>query len=212
MAVMKLKFVVLALFAMLFVGVNSASAQVRKWELELGGGCVVPNKMENSTAKLGWGAMVELRKNLNLLPLDIGFRVDGNYFDRKIESISDLTQFKSYNALLLADLNIMRKRKIQVFLGCGLGYGWLASSINNVVDSEDVFDTLGNVKDAWQSKSALMAMPRVGVELWHHVRATVYYKAPADKTLFKEQGHFGVSLGVVIGGGLKNKEKAKKEE
>ena len=209
---MKLRFALLALVAVLFVGIKSVSAQVRTWELELGGGFVVPNKLENSTTKVGWGAMVELRKNLNLLPLDIGFRVDGDFFNRKIENISDLTQFKSYNALVLADLNIMRKRKIQVFLGCGLGYGWLASSINNVVDSEDVFDTLGNVKDAWQSKSVLMAMPRVGLEICHHFRATVYYKAPADKSLFKEQGHFGVSLGVVIGGGLKNKEKAKKEE
>ena len=211
-AVMKLKFVVLTLFAVLFVGVDSASAQVRKWELELGAGLVAPNKMENSSTKVGWGAMVELRKNLNTLPFDFGFRVDGNFFDRKIESISDLTQFKSYNALLLADLNILRQKKVQIFLGCGVGYGWLASSINGIADSEDIFDTLGNVKDAWQSRSALMAMPRVGVELWHHLRATVYYKAPADKTLFKEQGHFGVSVGVVIGGGLKNKEKAVKED
>ena len=200
---MKLRFALLALVSVLFVGIKSVSAQVRTWELELGGGFVVPNKLENSTTKVGWGAMVELRKNLNLLPLDIGFRVDGDFFNRKIENISDLTQFKSYNALVLADLNIMRKRKIQVFLGCGLGYGWLANQVYEIGEADGSLDAVNKVKDAWDSKSALVAMPRVGVELFHHFRATLYYKVPADKVLVKEQGHFGLSLGVVLGGGLK---------
>ena len=212
MAVMKLKFAVLALFAMLFVGVDSASAQVRTWEVELGAGLVIPNKMDNFTTKEGWGAVIEVRRNMNLLPLDLGLQINGTGFKREYGNLKDLINYQSYTALLVADVNILRKKKVQIFAGCGLGYGWLDDDFANFGDVEDALDGINAAKDTWQSRSALVAMPRVGAELWHHLRATVYYKAPADKALFKEQGHFGVSLGVVIGGGLKNKEKAVKED
>ena len=208
---MKLKYVVLVLLALLFVGIDSASAQVRKWEVELGAGLVMPNKMDNFTTKEGWGAVVEVRRNMNLLPLDLGLHIDGTGFKREYGNMRDLINYQSYTALLVADVNILRKKKVQIFAGCGLGYAWLADDFAYFGDVEDALDGVNAVKDTWQSRSALMAMPRVGVELWNHLRATVYYKAPADKTLFKEQGHFGVSLGVVIGGGLKNKVKEAEE-
>ena len=203
---MNRKLMIVALMAMLFVGVQSADAQVRKWEAEIGVGGISPtNKLEFDKNTLGWNVLVEARRNLNMLPLDLGLRVDGNVFKREYKSLEDLknTQFKSFNAMAVADLNLFRKSKIQVFVGCGLGYGWLANQVYEIGKADGTLDTVDKVKDAWNSKSALVAMPRVGVELFHHLRATLYYKVPADKVLVKEQGHFGLSLGVVLGGGLK---------
>lgn len=203
---MKRKFMIIALLVALFVGVQSAEAQVRKWEAEIGVGGISPtNKLEFDKNTLGWNVLAEVRRNLNALPLDLGLRIDGNVFKREYKSLEDLknTQFKSFNAMAVADLNLFRKSKIQVFVGCGLGYGWLANQVYEIGEADGTLDAVDKVKDAWDSKSALVAMPRVGVELFHHFRATLYYKVPADKVLVKEQGHFGLSLGVVLGGGLK---------
>ena len=209
---MKSRFSVVLLLAIFFVGVESASAQVRKWEVEIGAGCIVPSNnlkpiFDKSSA--GWNVLVEARHNFGMLPLDVGLHINGTGFERghdlgEIKSIKDV-KFHSFNALAVADFNLLRNKKVQVFVGCGLGYGWLASQIYDLGSSDDALDAANKVQDTWKERSALVVMPRVGIEAWHHLRATVYYKAPADKTLIKEQGHFGVSLGFVIGGGLKNK-------
>ena len=205
---MKGRFSVVLLLVMLFIGVENLSAQVRKWEVELGAGCVIPSDQLRPMFdnEVGFNIQTEVRYNFGMVPVDLGLHVDGNLFKREWKSISDI-KFMSYNAMAVADLNLLRNKKVQVFVGCGLGYGWLAKDVENIGTSEDVLDALDKTKDAWHGKSALMAMPRIGIEAWHHLRATIYYKAPADKTLIKEQGHFGVSLGLVIGGGLKNKVK-----
>ena len=208
---MKSIFSLLLVLAMLLVGVESASAQVRKWEVEIGAGCIIPSDRLKPIFdnEVGFNIQTEVRYNFGMVPVDLGLHVDGNLFKREVKSVSDI-KFMSYNAMAVADLNLFRNKKVQFFAGCGLGYGWLAKDGENIGTSEDVLDALDKTKDAWHGKSALMVMPRIGIEAWHHLRATIYYKAPADKTLIKEQGHFGVSLGVVIGGGLKNK--AKKAE
>lgn len=208
---MKSIFSLLLVLAMLLVGVESASAQVRKWEVEIGAGCIIPSDRLKPIFdnEVGFNIQTEVRYNFGMVPVDLGLHVDGNLFKREVKSVSDI-KFMSYNAMAVADLNLFRNKKVLFFAGCGLGYGWLAKDVENIGTSEDVLDALDKTKDAWHGKSALMVMPRIGIEAWHHLRATIYYKAPADKTLIKEQGHFGVSLGVVIGGGLKNK--AKKAE
>ena len=208
---MKSRFSLLLVLAMLLVGVESASAQVRKWEVEIGAGCIIPSDRLKPIFdnEVGFNIQTEVRYNFGMVPVDLGLHVDGNLFKREVKSVSDI-KFMSYNAMAVADLNLFRNKTVQFFAGCGLGYGWLAKDVENIGTSEDVLDALDKTKDAWHGKSALMVMPRIGIEAWHHLRATIYYKAPADKTLIKEQGHFGVSLGVVIGGGLKNK--AKKAE
>jgi opacity protein-like surface antigen len=216
---MKSKFMVIVLLAMLVAGVHSASAQVRKWELEVGAGAITPtSKLEFDKNTVGWNAMAEVRRNFGALPLDLGLRVDGNVFNRKYEELEDLlhTQFSSLNVMAVADLNVLRAKQILFFVGAGLGYGWLAAE-NQIINPEipeglkDKYEAFKTVKET----SVLTVMPRVGIELFHHLRATLYYKVHAGskdeqlKDLVKGQGHFGLSLGVVLGGGLKNKAKDK---
>lgn len=211
---MKRKFMIIALLVALFVGVQSAEAQVRKWEAEIGVGGITPtSKLNFDKNTLGWNVQAEVRRNFRTLPIDLGLRVDGNVFSRKYEKLEDLTktQFSSINALAVADLNLFRKSKVQLFVGCGLGYGWLSVEPIILKDVKEDFESIAGAIDTYKEAketSVFTFMPRVGVELFHHVRATLYYKVHANskeemKEMVKGQGHFGLSLGFVIGGGLK---------
>ena len=225
---MKSKIMIIALLAVMFVGVQRAEAQVRKWEAEIGVGAITPSsELKYSDNNIGWNLFGEVRRNLGLLPLDLGLRVDGNLFSRKynldsainagslegaVDYLVGATKFKSLNVMAVADLNLLREKGISFFVGLGAGYGWVASEGSTI--STQLPDSLKDKYDALltaKENSVFTIMPRVGVELFHFLRATLYYTAPADKELVKEHGHFGVSLGVVFGGGVKNKSKKKND-
>ena len=85
---MKAKVLIIALLAVMAVGVQNASAQkvrkVRAIEVEIGGGIVTPtDKLKFDENKLGWNAQVELRYNFKHLPLDLGLHVDGALLGRE---------------------------------------------------------------------------------------------------------------------------------
>lgn len=198
---MKAKVLIIALLAVMAVGVQNASAQkvrkVRAIEVEIGGGIVTPtDKLKFDENKLGWNAQVELRYNFKHLPLDLGLHVDGALLGREgdiqnssLESIEDIktVHFASMTGLAVVDFNLRRAKNFSIFVGCGVGYGMLINDIEKISEIGDI-DKLG----------CFCVMPRVGVELFHHLRATLYYK-----NLKTEQSHFGVNLGVVFGGGKK---------
>ncbi len=199
---MKVKVLIIALLAMVAAGAQNASAQkvrkVRAVEVEIGGGIVTPtDKLKFDKNKLGWNAQVELRYNFKHLPLDLGLHVDGALLSREgqsiqdsgIESIEDVktVNFASMTGLAVVDLNLRRAKNFSLFVGCGVGYGMLINDFEKISEISDI-DKLG----------CFCVMPRVGVELFHHLRATLYYKH-----LKTEQSHFGVNLGIVFGGGKK---------
>lgn len=198
---MKAKVLIIALLAVMAVGVQNASAQkvrkVRAIEVEIGGGIVTPtDKLKFDENKLGWNAQVELRYNFKHLPLDLGLHVDGALLGREgdiqnssLESIEDIktVHFASMTGLAVVDFNLRRAKNFSIFVGCGVGYGMLINDIEKISEIGDI-DKLG----------CFCVMPRVGVELFHHLRATLYYK-----NLKTEQSHFGVNLGIVFGGGKK---------
>ena len=199
---MKAKVLIIALLAVMAVGVQNASAKkvrkVRAFEVEIGGGIVTPtDKLKFDKNKLGWNAQVELRYNFKHLPLDLGLHVDGALLSREGKTIQDAgigsvediksVNFASMTGLAVVDFNLRRAKNFSIFVGCGVGYGMLINDIEKISEIGDI-DKLG----------CFCVMPRVGVELFHHLRATLYYK-----NLKTEQSHFGVNLGIVFGGGKK---------
>ena len=199
---MKAKVLIIALLAVMAVGVQNASAQkvrkVRAIEVEIGGGIVTPtDKLKFDKNKLGWNAQVELRYNFKHLPLDLGLHVDGALLSREGKTIQDAgigsvediksVNFASMTGLAVVDFNLRRAKNFSIFVGCGVGYGMLINDFEKISEIGDI-DKLG----------CFCVMPRVGVELFHHLRATLYYK-----NLKTEQSHFGVNLGIVFGGGKK---------
>ena len=220
---MKVKSLLIAILAAMFVCTQVVSAQttanettttttktkkekkprqIRAFEFELAGGIVTPTeKLSFDKNNLGWTAQGELRYNFKRLPLDLGLHVDGALFNRegkRLNTTEDLKEivkakFTSITGLGVIDLNILRTKGFSIFLGCGVGYGMLLSDIREI----------HNVKDIDQ-KGSFCVMPRAGIELFHHLRATFYYKHfEVGQVNELSQNHFGVSLGVVFGGGKK---------
>lgn len=205
---MKLRFLLLSL-AVICMGVQFVSAQttttvtptsntrqIRALEVEIGGGIVTPTqKLNFDKNNLGWTAEAELRYNFKKLPLDLGIHVDGALFSRSGEQLNttdDLkniakAKFTSLTTLAVVDINFWRAKNFSLFVGCGVGYGMLINDMRDIDNIKDI-DRMG----------CFCAMPRVGFELFRHVRATLYYKY-----LKTEQNHFGASIGIVFGGGKK---------
>lgn len=217
---MKAKFLFIAILAAMFVSTQVVSAQttttnetattkkaktprkIRAFELELAGGIVSPTeKLSFDKNNLGWTAQGELRYNFKRLPLDLGVHVDGALFNREgkpLGSTEELKQiakakFTSITGLGVLDVNLLRTKGFSIFFGCGVGYGMLLSDIRAIHNVQDI-----------DQKGSFCVMPRAGIELFHHLRATFYYKHfEVGKNYDFSQNHYGVSLGVVFGGGKK---------
>lgn len=86
-----------------------------------------------------------------------------------------------------------RRRNVSFFAGAGVGYAFLDNSAPVVFD--DTQSNWGGFSTGSRSGS-LCFMPRIGVELFHHLRVTFDYKLQE-----RANRHFGLSLGVVFGGG-----------
>ena len=215
---MKVRLLICTILATIFIGSPLVSAQttevvaittktpkyrdVGALEIELAGGIVSPTKkLTFDKNNLGWTAQGELRYNFKSLPLDLGLHVDGALFNREGEALNTTeslkgiakAKFTSITGLGVIDLNLFRARGVSIFLGCGIGYGMLISDIREIKAVEDV-DKLG----------CLCVMPRVGIELFYRVRATLYYKYfEIGQSNYINHDHFGASIGIVFGGGRK---------
>ena len=109
---------------------------------------------------VGFGGSVSY--NLKTLPVDCGLFMQLDCADHGLDR-ADMTTLTQNNRTLTLGLvgnyNFNRCSKVNPFAGLGLGVGF-----NDVV---------GTV--IYRSKStSLVVMPRVGVELWHHLRLTAY--------------------------------------
>lgn len=190
------KIMLVAFVATMFVGIGNVAAQkaertIHAWEIELGGGVTsATEKLNFDKTQPGWTALVEARYNFRSIPLDLGLHADGAVLNRQNEPIEGLKQLKeakfaSITGLAVADVNFLRTKGVSFFVGVGVGYGMLISDFQKVSQIKDI-DKLG----------CFCVMPRAGLEIAHHVRATLYYKQ-----LKKGQNHYGLNVGVVFGGG-----------
>ena len=197
------KVILILLLALVFVGGQDVAAKccagkcnaapVRALELEIGVGMITPsNKIDFDKNRVGYNLLAEARYNFKKLPLDVGLRVDGDAFNREVKLDKNLFKFRSLNALLVFDLNINRKGIFSPFIGVGIGGGITS---NQAMAIKDV--TNQPIKQTVKG-AAFCCTPRVGVELFHRARVTLYYKYQK-----LTNSHYGLSAGFVIGGGRK---------
>lgn len=192
---MRVRTFIFIVLALLFVGrgeltAGVSAARVRALELEIGAAMISPtDRLNFDKNTVGYNIAAELRYNFKTRPFDIGLRVDGDTFNRKLELNKESFKFRSLNAMVLFDLNINRKGVISPFLGVGIG-GSLISNQQAI--------SFGDVTKKSVEGAAFCLMPRVGVELFHRARVTLFYKY-----IKTANSHFGLSAGFVIGGGRK---------
>lgn len=170
-----------------------ADRKVGRIEGEIGGGLSFgADKLNFDKNRLGATFHAEARYNMQRVPLDVGVQVAGTIFHRESVDAGEL-KFKTWNVMAVTDYNFRRHTKISFFAGMGLGYASLDHSAPIVFD--DSQPNWGGFSTGTKTGSFCF-MPRVGVELFHHLRVTLDYKLQE-----KANRHFGLSLGVVFGGG-----------
>lgn len=167
--------------------------KVGRIEGEIGGGITFgADKLNFDKAKPGATFYAEARYNIQRLPLDVGVQVGGTIFHRESVNAGQL-KFKTWNVLAVTDYNFRRYNKISFFAGIGLGYASLDNSAPITFDNSQ--PNWGGFSTGTQTGSFCF-MPRIGVEFLHHLRVTFDYKLQE-----KANRHFGLSLGIVFGGG-----------
>lgn len=150
---------------------------VKRYEFEIGGGFLLGT---DHAGYVGVGATgkYELRINQLESPLDVGVQLASHlyyserYSDMRISYVPSLMGFLDYN--------YRPYRLLSFFCGAGAGAG----IINRYEKLRGTF----------------VISPRVGVELFNHLRITLDYTFLPGHYSF-----FGLSLGAVIGGGWDNK-------
>lgn len=170
-----------------------ADREVGCIEAEVGVGFVFgAEKLNFDKTKLGATFHAEMRYNLRRLPLDVGIQAGGTIFHRESRNPRQL-KFKTWNLLAVSDYNFRRCKNISFFAGIGLGYVSLDNSAPIIFD--DTPDNWGGYSTGGKT-GGFCFMPRAGVELFHRLRLTIDYKLQEEANR-----HFGITLGVVFGGG-----------
>lgn len=158
---------------------TKAAADVKTFEFEVRLNPALPLSCRNGeSADLTLGFGLEGRWNLQRLPMDVGVAVNSSGAYRSGWEYGTL-------ALMgVTDWNFNRGGKVSPYVGLGLGVGVLNS---NAFDEDD-------------SQAAFVAMPRVGVELFRHVR--IGLSLNLSKSRFNNAA---LSVGYAFGGGLRKK-------
>ena len=188
-------FVILVL-TLSFTSAFAQKVEVRRFEGEIGVGLVNGiNKLSLDGCDAGPRLYAELRYNLRALPIDIGIQLSSAYFHREADSQAHRLQTKSCNIMAVADYNLFRGRKISLFAGAGVGCGVLNLTAPITITHPDERWSGYSTGDG---KTKFSVMPRFGVELFNHLRLTLFYTGEE-----KANNHYGLSIGGVFGGGRK---------
>lgn len=132
--------------------------------------------------KVGAGLMpyAEIRYNFKNIPLEIGFGGSVQIFSRKTND-GEVCDFISKNLFLLSDYAFYRQRSMKVFAGAGLGLGYFDMTEDIKHEGYNVYTESG------EQDYPICVMPRVGVELWRHLRISLGY-------LFEDRANRNLNL------------------
>lgn len=186
---------ILALFCLFHGNAQTHGHSIGCFEGEIGAGLVFgTDKLNFDKINPGATFYVEARYNFKEIPLDLGLQIGGTIFHRESDKTGQL-KFKSWTYMALTNYNFYRMRKVSFFAGVGFGYASLENTAPIVFDNSQPNWGGFNTGD---KKGSFCFMPRIGVELFHHLRITAAYKLAE-----KANSHFDLTVGVVFGCGSK---------
>lgn len=174
------------------------TTDVRRFEWEVGVGLADGlSSLNLDKCTPGPKLYTELRYNIKAIPIDLGIHATSSYFWRSAEQVQNTDRLKitAVNIMAVADYNFRRGKNLSFFAGVGLGLGILD------VTAPISFD---NTQMNWSGyisgdRAARLAfMPRVGVELWNHLRVSLALTAQE-----KANNQYTINIGAVFGGGRK---------
>ena len=162
--------------------VSAGGNNVRRIEVEVGGGFTYAGKYAGNQAKPGMVLFIEARHNFPMTPFDISIQAVTGSFSRKEDNLA-----VNLNAggIFFADWNWRPGRTAAPFIGLGIG----AAAVESMGISS------GHVQEA-----AFVLNPRAGIELFGHLRITLEYKRIRPYCSF-----LGLNVGFAFGGGPKKR-------
>lgn len=167
---------------------------VRSVEAEIGVGLIsTPQKLNFVETGTGVTFYTEGRYNFANVPVDAGLYFSGSIFHRVSENIGSL-YFKSFNIMAVSDYNLFKAQK--AFLFAGAGVGLCICDISYPINFDDSSRNKWKIFETGGKKHSLSVMPRLGVEFFHHLRLTMFYKMQE-----KANRYFGVTMSYVFGVG-----------
>ncbi|MBR5441153.1 MAG: porin family protein [Prevotella sp.] len=179
-----------AILGILLLNSVSVEAQdnlpVKRFEFEVK---MEPNypmdSYKSSSRNIGGSWGLEARWNMNT-PFDIGAEIYWGFADR--DYLGENFSYRILSISTFVDYNFRRGQNVSPFVGIGLGDADCC-----VLEHKE----LGGSSD---DGTTIVFTPRVGVELWRHLRLTLDARIAR-----KGYNTIGLSVGYAFGGGLKSK-------
>ena len=158
----------------------AAQNEVKTFEIEGKVGATYPTQKYFGDKRVGPSLGLEARWNLRQLPIDVGAEIYAGSALRRYQG--DDQSNRIFSLSVVGHYNFMRGTRVSPFVGLGLGTGSC--------------DVVEGCKD--NEGGAFIVSPRVGVELFHHLRLSFDAR-------FARKGYntVGITIGGVIGGGRK---------
>lgn len=169
-------------------GKASKTIGVRPVEFELCAGVAFPlDHIPASNASSGPILGMELRYNFKNSPMDIGLVLNFTSIYYEFDHVPEELEQDNHTTMIgfTTDYNFRQGRNVNPFIGVGLGLGVHDALLDVVEDTNDCNNTVE-------------FSPRVGVELWRHLRLTL-----GANISCKYYNSVGLTVGYVIGGGKK---------
>lgn len=159
---------------------TSGGNNVRRIEVEAGGGFIYAGNYAGNRAKPGMILFIEARHNFTGTPFDVSLQAVTGSFNRKDDNMAI-----NLNAggIFFTDLNWRPGRKAAPFIGLGIG----AAAVESM-----------GISSGHMQEAALVLNPRAGIELFEHLRITLEYKRIRPYCSF-----LGLNVGFAFGGGSK---------
>lgn len=188
------KYVVLIVLTMVSFGLNAQNYNdVKRVEFEIGGGFITGTKIDGGIPQIGMQLFAETRLNVTGTPFDVGLQASFGYFNRKENMFGYETDVRNRGTLVtFVDYNFRKWKRTALFGGLGIGM----SAVNYEYSWIDEETDRRNHDTAFDR--SFVVNPRIGVELWNHLRITAEYKL-----MKREYSYFGLNIGGVFGGGYR---------
>lgn len=184
---------------LIICGITHMSAQnnnVKLFEIEAGLGITTAGNSTslwgytNRANRIGANLIIEPRINIPGSSFDIGVQLNLNYFARIWgDNITYTYRFK--NLAAYTDYNYRKWKYLHLFGGCGIGLSAYETEIYRPVSGQSPFTI--------SYYDSFYLAPRVGVEVFNHLRLTVEYKF----LRWEEVSNLNITVGFVFGGGRK---------
>jgi len=175
----------------------SANAQgefgdVKPFEFEAGFGMATGGKSNGTKVTPGAALYIEGRYNIQNSPFDVGLQGYLSNFDRDNVMVDGRRLDMHIMPRLVTvygDYNFRQWKRVSLFGGLGLG----CAHVINQRQGETGFGIGNTVRDNF-----FAVTPRIGAELFNHIRLTVDYKI-----ISKDYSCLGINLGFAFGGGVR---------